>query len=89
MWSLFLPISPSNGGTNGGNGNDGVSFNYSYLTLGTSGGGGSYKTGQATGRGGDASYGSGGGGGAASDNGFNSGRGGNGGNGFCIIITQG
>jgi hypothetical protein len=89
LWSAWLPISASSGGTNGGNGNDGVSFIYGYLTLGTPGGGGSYKTGQATGRGGDGSYGCGGGGGAASDNGFASGRGGNGGGGICIIVTIG
>jgi len=89
-WSVILPsVSISTGGTNGGNGNDGVSFTYSYLTVGTPGGGGSYKTAQATGRGGDASYGAGGGGGAASDNGFASGRGGNGGNGICIIVSIG
>ena len=89
-WSQILPsVAVSTGGTDGGNGNDGVSFNYSYLTVGTPGGGGSYKTGQATGRGGDASYGAGGGGGAASDNGFASGRGGNGGNGICIIVSIG
>jgi len=89
-WSVILPsVSVSTGGTNGGNGNDGVSFTYSYLTVGTPGGGGSYKTGQATGRGGDGSYGAGGGGGAASDNGYASGRGGNGGNGICIIVSIG
>lgn len=89
LWSAWQSIAASTGGTNGGNGNDGVSFTYGYLTLGTCGGGGSYKTGQATGRGGDGSYGCGGGGGAASDNGFASGRGGNGGGGICIIVTIG
>ena len=90
VWGGLLPsVAASSGGTNGGNGNDGVSFTYGYLTLGTCGGGGSYKTAQATGRGGDGSYGSGGGGGAASDNGYASGRGGNGGNGICIILTIG
>lgn len=89
-WGGLLPsVAASSGGTNGGNGNDGVSFTYGYLTLGTSGGGGSYATAQATGRGGDGSYGSGGGGGAGSDNGYASGRGGNGGNGICIILTIG
>ena len=90
VWGGLLPsVAASSGGTNGGNGNDGVSFTYGYLTLGTCGGGGSYKTAQATGRGGDGSYGSGGGGGAGSDNGYASGRGGNGGNGICIILTIG
>jgi hypothetical protein len=90
VWGGLLPsVAASNGGTNGGNGNDGVSFTYGYLTLGTCGGGGSYKTAQATGRGGDGSYGSGGGGGAASDNGFASGRGGNGGAGICVILSIG
>jgi hypothetical protein len=89
-WSPILPsVAVSSGGTNGGNGNDGVSFTYGYFTVGTPGGGGSYKTGQATGRGGDASFGAGGGGGAASDNGFASGRGGNGGNGICVVISIG
>lgn len=80
------------GGTNGGNGADGsgsVSL-YGFLTLGNGGGGGSYRTGQATGRGGDASnYGAGGGGGAPSDNGFASGRGGNGSSGLCVVISIG
>ena len=90
LWGGLLPsVAASSGGTNGGNGNDGVSFTYGYLTLGTCGGGGSYKTAQATGRGGDGSYGSGGGGGAGADNGTASGRGGNGGNGICIILTIG
>jgi hypothetical protein len=89
LWSSWLLVAPSTGGSNGGNGNNGVSYNYSYFTAGTPGGGGSYKTGQSTGAGGNGSYGSGGGGGAASDNGFNSGAGGNGGNGICIIITIG
>jgi hypothetical protein len=89
-WSPILPsVAVSSGGTNGGDGNDGVSFTYGYFTVGTPGGGGSYKTGQATGRGGDASFGAGGGGGAASDNGFASGRGGNGGNGICIVVSIG
>jgi hypothetical protein len=89
LWSAWQSIAASTGGTNGGDGNDGVSFTYGYLTLGTCGGGGSYKTAQDTGRGGDGSYGSGGGGGAASDNDFASGRGGNGGNGICIIVSIG
>ena len=90
VWGGLLPsVAASSGGTNGGDGNDGVSFTYGYLTLGTCGGGGSYKTAQATGRGGDGSYGSGGGGGAGSDNGFASGRGGNGGAGICVILSIG
>jgi hypothetical protein len=90
VWSGLLPsVAASSGGTNGGNGNDGVSFTYGYLTLGTCGGGGSYKNAQATGRGGDGSYGSGGGGGAGSNNGFASGRGGNGGGGICVIVSIG
>jgi hypothetical protein len=89
-WTVIYPsVQACTGGTNGGNGSDGVSFTHGYLTIGTPGGGGSYKTGQATGRGGDGSYGAGGGGGAASDNGFASGRGGNGGGGICIIVTIG
>lgn len=90
LWGGLLPsVAASSGGTNGGNGNDGVSFTYGYLTLGTSGGGGSYKSGQATGRGGDGSYGSGGGGGAGTENGYASGRGGNGGGGICVILSIG
>jgi hypothetical protein len=90
VWGGLLPsVAASSGGTNGGNGNDGVTFTYGYLTLGTCGGGGSYKTAQATGRGGDGSYGSGGGGGAGSDNGYASGRGGNGGGGICVILSIG
>jgi hypothetical protein len=77
------------GGTNGGNGGNGSNNQTGYLLFGSSGGGGSYKTGQATGNGGNGGYGAGGGGGAASDNGFNSGAGGNGGNGLCIIICEG
>jgi hypothetical protein len=79
------------GGTDGGNGSNGNTFTYSPIgiTLGTGGGSGSYKTGQATGNGGNGVYGAGGGGGAASDNGFASGAGGNGGNGFIVIITEG
>lgn len=79
------------GGTDGGNASNGNTFTYAPLgiILGTGGGGGSYKTGQATGNGGNGVYGAGGGGGAASDNGFNSGAGGNGGDGFIVIITEG
>ena len=79
----------SAGGTNGGNGNNGVNFTCGYATIGTPGGGGSYKTGQATGAGGNGGYGAGGGGGAASDNGFASGAGGNGGSGICIVVSIG
>jgi hypothetical protein len=86
---IYSSVQACTGGTNGGNGSDGVSFTHGYLTIGTPGGGGSYKTNQATGRGGDGSYGAGGGGGAASDNGFDSGRGGNGGGGICIILSIG
>jgi len=89
IWSLWLGVPASTGGTNGGAGNDGVSYNYTFYTLGTCGGGGSYKSGQATGKGGDGSYGAGGGGGAASDNGFASGKGGDGGDGICIIVSMG
>lgn len=80
------------GGTNGSNGGDGVGSitAFGILTLGNAGGGGSYKTAQATGRGGDATnYGAGGGGGAASDNGFASGRGGNGSGGMAVVISIG
>jgi hypothetical protein len=89
-WSQ-IPGSPavSAGGTNGGNGNNGVNFSCGYATIGTPGGGGSYKTGQATGAGGNGGYGAGGGGGAASDNGFASGAGGNGGGGICIVVSIG
>jgi hypothetical protein len=76
----------TNGGS-GGNGGDNLIGGYFYLN--TSGGGGSYKTGQATGAGGNGGIGAGGGGGAASDNGFNSGAGGVGGDGVCIIISEG
>jgi hypothetical protein len=80
------------GGTDGGNGGDGsgsVTL-FGVLTLGNAGGGGSYKTAQATGRGGDASnYGAGGGGGAGADNGFASGRGGNGSGGMAVVISIG
>ena len=86
---IYSSVAASSGGTNGGNGNNGVTFTHGYATLGTPGGGGSYKTGQATGAGGNGQYGCGGGGGAASDNGFTSGAGGNGGGGICIIITVG
>jgi hypothetical protein len=89
LWSSWLPVAPSTGGTNGGAGNNGVTYIYTFFTIGTPGGGGSYKTAQATGAGGNGSYGSGGGGGAGSDNGFNSGGGGAGGNGICIIVSMG
>jgi len=80
------------GGTDGGNGGNGsgsVTL-FGVLTIGNAGGGGSYKTAQATGRGGDASnYGAGGGGGAGADNGFASGRGGNGSGGMAVVISIG
>ena len=76
-------------GTNGGNGGNGTNNQTGYLYFASSGGGGSYKTGQATGNGGNGGYGAGGGGGSASDNGFASGAGGNGGNGLCIIVCFG
>lgn len=76
-------------GTNGGNGGNGSNNQTGYLYFASSGGGGSYKTGQATGSGGNGGYGAGGGGGAGSDNGFASGAGGNGGNGLCIIVCEG
>jgi len=89
-WTGIYPsVAASSGGTNGGNGNDGITFTHGYATLGTPGGGGGYKTGQAGGNGGSGSYGCGGGGGAASDNGFTSGAGGAGGNGICIILSIG
>ena len=74
-------------GGNGGNGSNNQIGNYLYLNTG--GGGGSYKTGQATGNGGNGGFGGGGGGGAASDNGFASGAGGKGGDGLCIVISEG
>jgi len=89
-WTAIYPsVAASSGGTNGGNGNNGITFTHGYATLGTPGGGGGYKTGQAGGNGGSGSYGCGGGGGAASDNGFTSGAGGPGGNGICIILSIG
>ena len=89
-WTGIYPsVAASSGGTNGGNGNNGITFTHGYATLGTPGGGGGYKTGQAGGNGGSGSYGCGGGGGAASDNGFTSGAGGPGGNGICIILSIG
>jgi hypothetical protein len=89
-WTAIYPsVAASSGGTNGGNGNNGITFTHGYATLGTPGGGGGYKTGQAGGNGGSGSYGCGGGGGAASDNGFTSGAGGAGGNGICIILSIG
>lgn len=76
------------GGTDGGNGQDATSTQVlGDRVRGAGGGGGSYKTGQATGRGGNATVGGGGGGGAASDNGFASGAGGNGGDGWARIIS--
>ena len=76
-------------GTNGGNGGNGSNNTFGFLTIGTGGGGGSYKTGQATGAGGNGGYGAGGGGGAGSDNGFASGKGGDGGSGLVIIVSEG
>lgn len=89
-WTGIYPsVAASSGGTNGGNGNNGITFTHGYATLGTPGGGGGYKTGQAGGNGGSGSYACGGGGGAASDNGFASGAGGAGGDGICIILSIG
>ncbi len=90
-WPIIIPTitfgaSGSNGG-NGGNGSNNQIGNYLYINTG--GGGGSYRTGQATGNGGNGGYGAGGGGGAASDNGFASGAGGRGGDGLCIVISEG
>ncbi len=82
-WTFGTP------GADGGNGGNGSNNVLGYLQYGTAGGGGSYKTGQATGAGGNGGYGAGGGGGAASDNGFASGAGGNGGGGLVIVVTEG
>lgn len=91
-WPIHLGAGITFGipGTNGGNGGNGTNYQIgSFFYLNTGGGGGSYKTGQATGAGGNGGYGAGGGGGAASDNGFNSGAGGKGGDGLCIVISEG
>jgi len=90
-WTTIIPtITFGTPGTNGGNGGNGSNNQIgNYLYLNTGGGGGSYKTGQATGNGGNGGYGAGGGGGAASDNGFASGAGGKGGDGLCIVISEG
>jgi Repeat of unknown function (DUF5907) len=76
-------------GSDGGAGGNGSNNPLGYLFFGSAGGGGSYKTGQATGAGGNGGYGAGGGGGAASDNGFASGAGGNGGGGLVIVVSEG
>lgn len=90
-WTTIFPtITFGTPGTNGGNGGNGSNNQIgNYLYLNTGGGGGSYKTGQATGNGGNGAFGAGGGGGAASDNGFASGAGGKGGDGLCIVISEG
>ena len=90
-WTTIFPqVTFGSIGTNGGNGGNGSSTPIgNILYINTGGGGGSYKTGQATGAGGDGGYGAGGGGGAASDNGFASGAGGRGGDGLCIVISEG
>jgi hypothetical protein len=90
-WTTIIPtITFGTPGTNGGNGGNGSNNQIgNYLYLNTGGGGGSYKTGQVTGNGGNGGYGAGGGGGAASDNGFASGAGGKGGDGLCIVISEG
>jgi hypothetical protein len=90
-WTTIFPtITFGTPGTNGGNGGNGSNNQIgNYLYQNTGGGGGSYKTGQVTGNGGDGGYGAGGGGGAASDNGFASGAGGKGGDGLCIVISEG
>lgn len=90
-WTTIFPqVTFGTPGTDGGSGGNGSSIPIgNILYLNTGGGGGSYKTGQATGAGGDGGYGAGGGGGAASDNGFASGAGGRGGDGLCIVISEG
>jgi hypothetical protein len=90
-WTTIFPqITFGTAGTDGGSGVNGSNIQIgSLLYVNTSGGGGSYKTGQVTGNGGDGGYGAGGGGGAASDNGFASGAGGKGGDGLCIVISEG
>ena len=92
-WLVMFPslgITFGASGTGGGNGGDGNAYLNGELYINTSGGGGSYKTGQATGNGGSAlGYGAGGGGGAASNNGFASGAGGNGGGGLVIVVSEG
>lgn len=88
-WLAALGWSFGQGGTNGGNGGNGTNNQLGILYFGSGGGGGSYKTGQATGAGGNGGYGAGGGGGAASDNGFASGAGGNGGGGLVIVVSEG
>jgi hypothetical protein len=87
--SCFPSITYGTAGTDGGNGGNGSNNVFGYVYIGTAGGSGSYKTGQATGAGGNGGYGAGGGGGAASDNGFASGAGGNGGGGLVIVVTEG
>lgn len=90
-WTTIFPqVTFGTPGTDGGSGGNGSSIPIgNILYINTGGGGGSYKTGQATGAGGDGGYGAGGGGGAASDNGFASGAGGRGGDGLCIVISEG
>jgi hypothetical protein len=91
-WMASKPASNWNygsRGSNGGNGGNGDNNQAGFLYFGSAGGGGSYKTGQATGAGGNGGYGAGGGGGAASDNGHNSGAGGNGGGGLVIVVSEG
>ncbi len=90
-WTTIFPqITFGTAGTDGGSGVNGSNIQIgSLLYVNTGGGGGSYKTGQVTGNGGDGGYGAGGGGGAASDNGFASGAGGKGGDGLCIVISEG
>jgi hypothetical protein len=87
--SCFPSITYGTAGTDGGNGGNGSNNVFGYVYIGTAGGSGSYKTGQATGAGGNGGYGAGGGGGAASDNGHNSGAGGAGGGGLVIVVTEG
>ena len=88
--TIFPTLTFGAQGTNGGSGGNGMSLQIGgLLYLSTSGGGGSYKTAQATGAGGNGGYGAGGGGGAASDAGHASGAGGNGGGGLVIVVSEG
>ena len=88
--TIFPTLTFGTAGTNGGSGGNGMSLQIGgFLYLSTSGGGGSYKTAQATGAGGNGGYGAGGGGGAGSDNGYNSGKGGDGGGGLLIVVSEG
>lgn len=77
-------------GSGAPSGSPGFRIPYKFVTCGTGGGGGDYRSGQNgnNGRNGGL-YGGGGGGGSASDNGFSSGIGGNGSNGIVVIVEIG